>query len=101
MLLGGVTGDDKAIQASYRVFINGGWIRAIATLEDQLFITRRKCTHVAVYSTATFELQRRITIIGASRLLNLATCSTNNCLYVSDYENHAIHKVNLSASGEK
>jgi len=33
-------------------------------------------------------------------IYGLATCSTNNYLYISDYSNHCIHRIHFSVSGE-
>jgi DNA-binding beta-propeller fold protein YncE len=53
---------------------------------------------ISVYSTDTFELKRKITFTGSgSNLYGLAPCRTeNDCLYVSDYWNNRVHKLNIS-----
>jgi len=72
---------------------------ATALLDDQLFVSRHGDRHVSVYSTTTFQLQRQLKIPGiSSYVFGLATCASNNVLYVSDHEKEYVHKVDLSTT---
>jgi len=74
-------------------------VHATALLDDQLFVCRPRDRHMSVYSTTTFRLQRQLTITGlGSFVCGLATCASNNVLYVSDYGNHCVHRVDLSTT---
>lgn len=80
--------------------INGsGGVTAVALLDTQLFVTRNGVAQVSIYDKSSLELQRQLSISGLSTSpWGLATCSTNNNLYVSDYVNSCIHRVDVSVS---
>jgi len=64
---------------------------------NQLFVGRDGAARVEVYDTTTFSIQRSVLITGLGKQVRgLATCDVNNCLYVSDYGNNSVHKVDLS-----
>jgi len=76
---------------------------AIALLDDQLFVTRWSDAQVSVYDATSFRLRRQIMFTGLGNdLYGLAACGTNNFLYVSDYYNKCIHRVDLllTAAGQ-
>jgi len=69
---------------------------ATALLDD---VSRDYEGHVSVYSTTTFRLQRQLTFHELGSLVyGLATCASNNVLYVSDHGNHCVHRVDLSTT---
>jgi len=73
-------------------------VRALALLNEQLFVTRSGISSVTVYDTNTFEVVRQLTWSGLSPTLpGLATCAINNYLYVSDYT-LKLHQVDLSVT---
>lgn len=64
-----------------------------------LFATRDNTKQIEVYDTSTLKLQRKISLPDAGDwLFGLAACSTNNVIYVSDYQDDKVYKVNLTAS---
>jgi hypothetical protein len=72
-------------------------ILATATLNDQLFVTRRDAARVSVYNTTSFQLLRRLAFSGLSyELGGLATSAVNNHLYISDFGNNKVYQVDLS-----
>jgi len=79
-------------------------VLATALLDDQLFVTRHGVAQVSVYDKTSLQLQRQLTTPGLGVLLfGLATCATNNYLYVSDDpEDYTtagyIHRIDLSAT---
>jgi tripartite motif-containing protein 71 len=71
-------------------------VNAIAAFDNMLFIAKgRESNNVDVYDASTLQQLRHISIPSCNSW-GLATCSTNNCLYVSDHNNNKIHKVSLS-----
>jgi len=71
---------------------------AVTSLGDDVFVVRRQ-QKIEVYDAKTFTLQRHITVPGLGRYcLGLAACPYNNSLYASDWNNHSIHRVDLSGS---
>jgi len=75
------------------------WV--VALLNDQLFVARQSVAGVLVYNTSlgSLQLTRTITFSGLTSSPNgLTTSSIDNCLYVSDYNNRAVHRVNLSVT---
>jgi len=72
-------------------------VGSMAIHGNQLFVAREGAARVDVYDTTTFSIQRSVSITGlGARVLGLATCDVNNCLYVSDRPNDSVHKVDLS-----
>jgi len=53
----------------------------------------------SVYDAKTFTFQRHITVPGLGDYsFGLTACPHNNCLYASDWDNHSVHRVELSGS---
>jgi DNA-binding beta-propeller fold protein YncE len=72
-------------------------ICALAALEADLFVLRDNCKDILVYDTTTFALRRSISVPGLGcSPYGMAACSANTCLYVSDYDNHKIHRVEMA-----
>ena len=72
------------------------YVGTTALLNDQLFVSHNSAQRVSVCNTTSFQLQRQLIIPGlGSRVSGPAACATNNVLYVSDYFNQVIHKVDL------
>jgi sugar lactone lactonase YvrE len=73
---------------------------AVAAMNDRLFVTRQPKTsnQIEVYNATTFKLLRYITITEAnSWLCGLAVIPTYKYLFVSDFGNGVVHKVDLSS----
>jgi len=76
-------------------------VMATALLNDHLFVTRDSVPAVSVDDTSlgSLQLTRTITFSGFGTLLmGLATSAIDNYLYVADCNNHAVHRVDLSAT---
>jgi DNA-binding beta-propeller fold protein YncE len=81
---------------THSVSIQDGGVSAIAAFDNMLFIARgHESDKVEVYDASTLQQLRQISIPSCYSS-GLASCSTNNCLYVSDRSNYKIHKVSLS-----
>jgi len=74
-------------------------ICAVTTLHDDIFIVRYDSQHIEVYDDVTFALQRRISVPGLGSWPNgLTTCSRHMYLYLSDYDNDIVRRVELVGS---
>jgi len=78
----------------------GGNVGGVTSLGDDVFFVRYKSQQrIEVYDANTFTLQRHITVPGLDgNSYGLVACPKNHCLYASDYDNHSIHRVDLSGS---
>ena len=73
-----------------------GSIQATATLNDQLFVSYLGLNYVYVYNTTTFKLLNRTTFTGLGTYISgLAASVANMSLYISDFNNNAMHRVSL------
>ena len=83
------------------VFNGSSGVSAITLLKDLLFVTRQGVAQVSVYNTTSFQLQSQITFSGLGDwLYGLAACTSHNYLYISDFYNYNIHRVDLSIAGD-
>jgi len=82
------------------VIPGGNCVGGVTSLGEEVFAVRYNSQQkIEVYDAKTFTLQRHITVPGlGSRAFGLAACPHNNCLYASDYDNHSVHKAELSGS---
>jgi hypothetical protein len=69
----------------------------------RLFVLRSPSEqHIEVYETTTFKLQQTLNV---TRLRDdgdndLTSCVVNNCLYVSDWENATVYKIELTGDNQ-
>jgi len=74
-------------------------VGGVTSFGDELFVARFYCQQkIEVYDANTFALQTHITVPGLGTSLDLAACPHNNCLYAADFNNDAVHRVELSGS---
>jgi len=75
-------------------------VSAVASLGDEVFVAGYDNNQkVDVYDAGTLSLQRYITVPGlAPWPFGLVACTSNSCLYASDYDNDCIHRVELRGS---
>jgi len=70
-----------------------------ALLNNQLFLTRDYNGQVLVYDKTSMQLLRTITFSGFSaQLYGLVTSAIDNYLYVGDFRNAKVHRVDLSVT---
>ena len=70
---------------------------AVTSLGDEVFVARLRSQKVEVYDAGTLSLQRCIKVPGLGRnVYGLTACTSNNCLYVSDWCNHSVHRAQLA-----
>jgi len=86
----------KSAKLAHTIPNNGGSVAGIATLGDEMFVLRWGYPHIQVYKPNTNDLnvQRNISVgAGTNTFRGLAACEFNHCLYVSEQNSQAIHKV--------
>jgi hypothetical protein len=77
----------------------------MTSIDSRLFVLRGRPSRqqIQVYDTKSFKQQQIIQVDGLSDdILNsgMTSCVTNNCLYVSDWCQHTVYKVELSANNK-
>jgi len=82
------------------VIPKGNGVGGVTPLGDDVFVVRYNSRQkIEVYDAKTFTLQRHITVPGLGDYSHsLAACPHNNCLYVSDWYNTSVHRVELSGN---
>jgi len=76
-----------------------GSVAAVTSLDDDVFVVRNNSHRVEVYDAVTFTLQRHITVHGLSAWsAGMTACDRIKCLYLSDWNNNSVHRVELSGS---
>ena len=71
----------------------------------RLFVLRESSEQqIEVYDTTTFKLQQTLNVVGLSDRYSwnnqLTSCVINNCLYVSDWLNATVYKIELTGHNE-
>jgi len=100
----------NALSLKHAIPSRGYNVTSLASLGDKVFAGCRQ--HIDVYDATTFVFQRSLPLSGLGQYCSLpgqvpglgplcyglAACSSNNCLYASDWLNDRIHRVDLSDS---
>jgi len=75
-------------------------VYAVTSLGDEVFVARYNNNQkVEVYDAGTLSLQRYITVPGlGTQPCGLVACTSNSCLYASDWKNNSIHRAELRGS---
>jgi len=77
-------------------------VYAVTSLDDHMYAVRSNKKEVEVYDAVTMILERRLPVPGISRYASgIAACSRNKCLYLSDWSNPSIHRVDLATGAVK
>ena len=74
-------------------------VYAVTSLDDDVFVVSYMSQQVEVYDAVTFTLQHHIAVQGLGRVTcGMTACGRNKCLYLSNYNNVNVHRVELSGS---
>jgi DNA-binding beta-propeller fold protein YncE len=69
-------------------------VLGVTILNDDLYVVRHKTPDVEVYDAQTLTIKRQITVPGlGSWPYGLAACSVNHFIYVSDFVNNVVHRI--------
>ena len=67
-----------------------------------MIVARTAKKEVEVYDAVTLTLERRLRVPGISHSSSgIAACSRSNCLYLSDWYDPSIHRVDLATDAMK
>jgi 6-phosphogluconolactonase (cycloisomerase 2 family) len=76
----------------------------VTSVHTRMFVLRNESRQeIQVYNTKSFKQQQIIQVDGLSDYTSdsgLTSCVTNNCLYVSDWKQDTVYKVELSANNK-
>jgi len=76
-------------------------VYGIASLGEFVYVVRNYAKRIDVYRVATMTLQRRLPLPQLSYSASgMAACSKNNCLYVGDWSDNSVIRVNLANSNK-
>jgi len=70
-------------------------VRGITVVGSDLFVVLGT-SKVYVYNSTSFTSNNNIMITGSQQLHEIVSCSHNNCLYVSDWEQKTIYRYDFS-----
>ena len=74
--------------------------QGVTSLGDELFVSRSYGSPViSVYDVNNFTLRRNITLPSTVIRSYLAASEINNCVYMSDRDNHVVYKISMTSSG--
>ena len=74
-------------------------VYGIALLGEFVYVVRNYKKKIDVYDAVKMKLRRRISLPGLSySASSLAACPRNNCLYVGDWNDLTVHRVDLENS---
>ena len=77
-------------------------VYAVTSLDDHVYAVRDNKKEVEIYDALTFTLERCLPVPGISECASgIAACSRNNCLYLSDWCDPCIHRVDLATDAVK
>jgi len=89
----------NAVSLKHAIPSRGYAVSSLASLGDKVFAGCENCQPVGVCDATTFAFQHNLPLSGLGQTCyGLAACSSNNCLYASDWLNSRIHRVDLSDS---
>lgn len=72
----------------------------VACVGDELFVLRRANVCIEVYDANTFSLRRTVRIKSkcTGELRAMTSCTTNRCIYVSEWERRIIYRIFVSGA---
>jgi len=72
-------------------------VYAVTSLDDRVYVVRQYKKEVEIYDAATLTLGRRLPVPRISHgASGIAACPRNKCIYLSDWYDPSIHRVDLS-----
>jgi len=76
-------------------------VDSLTTMKNELYVMRGPHRdEIEVYSTSTFQLKRTLNVeflSSPNSFCRLASCETNNCLYISDWDDDIVYKLPVAA----
>jgi hypothetical protein len=84
-----------------RILPEGYTIRGLTIFGNKMAVVRRPSEQrIEMYDATSLERLPRIAVRGlGADVYGLASCSSNNCLYVSDWHNSVVHRIRVTPGG--
>jgi len=72
----------------------------VTSLDTDIYVLRWKDTEqIEVFDADSYSPLRRLTVPDLEGFADMTSCGRNRCLYVSDYINDCVHRVDVDAGG--
>jgi len=69
----------------------------VTTLDNDIYVLRWKETEqIEVFGSESYRLLRRLTVPDLEGFADMTSCRHNRCLYVSDYINDCVDRIEVS-----
>lgn len=70
-------------------------VLGVAAISGHVYVVRAESPEIEVYSAVTSFLKRRLPVTGLRSPTDLAACESSGCLFVSDWPECRIHRVDV------
>ena len=71
----------------------------VTSLDNDIYVLRWKDTEqIEVFNADSYSLLRRLTVPDLEGFADMTSCGHNRCLYVSDYINDCVHRVDVDSA---
>ena len=68
----------------------------VTSLDNEIYVLRWKdAEQIEVFDAESYSLLRRLTVPDLEGFADMTSCGHNRCLYVSDYINDCVHRVEV------
>jgi len=85
-----------------RVIPGNTGVKAVTSLDDQVYIMWANKKKVEIYDVASMTFVRALAAPGISAdASGIAACARNKCVYLSNWSNRSIHRVDLATDATK
>jgi len=70
-------------------------VLGVAAMSGHVYVVRADSPEIEVYSAITWSLKHRIPVAGLRSPTDLASCESVGCLFISDWSECRIHRVDV------
>jgi hypothetical protein len=71
-------------------------VTGVSHVDNELYVLRdRHLDSIEVYSTTGYNLLRHLSLPGQHSTQDMTSCTRHRCLYISDFKNDCVHRVDL------
>jgi hypothetical protein len=77
---------------------SGGYVVGVTSLGNHLFIIRYEGQCIEVFDASTYQFLHQLDVLGfkIDYISRLVACGTHRCLYISQWSDRAVYRVDLS-----
>jgi len=76
---------------------DSGTVLGVAAIAGHVYVARAESPEIEVYSAATLSLKGRLPVTQLRSPTDLAGCESIGCLFVADWPEYRIHRVDVEA----